>query len=299
MARILLTGANGFAGPYVAAALANRGHAVIGLSRGVNTLVCPDITQWLHADLSNMAQAAAAVAAARADAVIHLAAISFVAHEDVGEIYASNVLGTRNLLAALVQAGMAGRVIIASSANIYGNRQAGRLDEALTPDPRSDYALSKLVCEQLAAMYGDRLAITTVRPFNYTGVGQGKQFLIPKIIDHVVQRAPEIHLGNVDVARDFSDVRFVADAVARLLDCSAAAGQTVNICSGRAVTITQLLALVRHISGHDLQVRIDPALVRSQEVDQLWGSDTRLQGLIGPIDCPPLTDTLGWMLNAA
>jgi nucleoside-diphosphate-sugar epimerase len=245
-----------------------------------------------------MAAAAAAVAVAQADAVIHLAAISFVAHADVGEIYASNILGTRNLLEALSQSGVSGPVVVASSANVYGNRQSGRLDETMRPDPRSDYALSKLACEHLAAMYADRLATIVVRPFNYTGIGQGKQFLIPKIIDHIVQRAADIKLGNVDVARDFSDVRFVAEALCGLLSCPAAVGQTVNICSGRAVTITELLDLVREISGHDLKVRIDPALVRTQEVEQLWGSDTRLQGLIGPIECPPLAETLRWMLSA-
>lgn len=296
MSRILITGASGFAGPYVAAALAARGHAVIGLSRVPRLEACDAVSEWLVADLAQMREADAAVHAARPDAVIHLAAISFVAHGDPGEIYASNVIGTRNLLESLAQRGMAGPVIIASSANIYGNRQAGRLDETLKPEPRSDYGLSKLVGEQLAAMYADRLATMVVRPFNYTGVGQSKQFLIPKIVEHVQRGATEIKLGNVDVARDFSDVRFVADALCRLLESGSAIGQTVNICSGRAITVMELLQLVGLISGRHLQVVIDPALVRRQEVDQLWGSDTRLQQLIGPLACPPLADTLRWML---
>ena len=297
MSRVLLTGANGFAGPYVATALVEHGHQVIGTWRAQDGPTSSAISEWVEVDLVNLSATAAAVKAARADAVIHLAAISFVGHSDVSEMYASNVLGTRNLLESLAQTGMAGPVVVASSANVYGNRQTGRLVESLKPDPRSDYAMSKLVCEHLASMYSNRLSTVIVRPFNYTGVGQGKQFLIPKIISKVKSSEAEVYLGNIEVARDFSDVRFVAESLSRLLSCSEAIGKTINICSGHAVTITNVIDLISIISGVDIIVKIDPSLVRSQEVEKLWGSDALLQKLIGPINCPPLEVTLRWMLN--
>lgn len=296
--RVLVTGADGFAGPYVAEALAARGHTVMALSRRSVRSGLTGIASSHIADLVDLAATRAAVEAARPDGVVHLAAISFVGHADVSELYASNIVGTRNLLDALAACNTAGPVLIASSANIYGNRTAGPLHEGLQPDPRSDYALSKLVCEQLATMYGDRLATMVVRPFNYTGLGQSDQFIIPKIVEHTRRRAAEIELGNLGVARDFSDVRFFADAIARLVDCPEARGRTVNICSGKAVTLTELLDMVAELSGHRMAVRTNPAFVRSQEVERLWGDDRLLQELIGPIAGPPLSETLQWMLNA-
>lgn len=296
--RVLVTGADGFAGPYVAQALAARGHTVAAIARRAGKAGHPAIATWHVADLVDLEATRAAVEAARPDAVVHLAAISFVGHADVLELYTSNVVGTRNLLEVLSGQGMAGQTIIASSANVYGNRTGGPLHEGLQPDPRSDYALSKLACEQLATMYGDRVPVVTIRPFNYTGVGQSDQFIIPKIISHTRAGSPDIELGNLEVARDFSDVRFFAEAVARLVETPAARGQTVNICSGRAVTLTELLDLVAELSGHRMAVRTNPSFVRAQEVERLWGDDRLMQDLIGPIASPPLAETLEWMLRA-
>lgn len=296
--RVLVTGADGFAGPYVAEALAARGHTVSALARRLAKPDDPAIASWHLADLVDLAATRAAVAEARPDAVVHLAAISFVGHADVLELYTCNVVGTRNLLEVLSDRDLTGAAIIASSANVYGNRTAGPLHEGLQPDPRSDYALSKLACEHLAAMYGDRVPSVVVRPFNYTGIGQSDQFIIPKIVSHTRACAAEIELGNLEVARDFSDVRFFAEAIARLVETPQAQGQTVNICSGRAVTLTELLAQVAELSGHRMVVRTNPSFVRAQEVERLWGDDRLLQQLIGPIAGPTLAETLDWMLRA-
>lgn len=297
--RILVTGAEGFAGLYVARMLFSRGHTVIGLTRRQQDWLNADVAAWHTADLTDLHALLTVIGEVRPDAVIHLAAVSFVGHRDVGEIYASNILGTRNLLEALSAHGLSGKAVIVSSANIYGNRTPGPLHEGLQPDPRSDYALSKLACEHLAAMYADRINSLVVRPFNYTGVGQSDQFIVPKIIAHTSKRAPMIELGNISVARDFSDVRFFAEAVARLIEIDHVPGMVVNICSGRAVTLSELLDLVARISGHTLAVRTNSDLVRSQEVERLWGDDTKLQSLIGPIAGPPLDETIAWMLREA
>lgn len=297
--RVLVTGADGFAGVYVAQALAAKGHSVIGMTRHRCDLDHAAVSAWEVADLVDFSALEAIVGAVRPDAVIHLAAVSFVGHADVSEIYTSNILGTRNLLEALARHGLPGKIIVVSSANIYGNRTSGPLHEDLQPDPRSDYALSKLACEHLATMYADRLATMVVRPFNYTGVGQSDQFLIPKIIAHTRDRAPEIELGNLGVARDFSDVRFFAEASARLLECDHGPGCVVNICSGRAVTLSEVLDLVARLSGHHMEVRTNAKLMRTQEVERLWGDDRRLQSLIGPLSGPLLEETIAWMLHSA
>ena len=287
--RVLVTGLRGFTGRYVQAALAQRGWEVCGLGE--------------QTDLADSAALAHAVAQARPQAVIHLAAIAFVGHgnadTDADAFYRVNLLGTRHLLAVLAQLPQPPRsVLLASSANIYGNATAGQLDEATPPQPANDYAVSKLAMEHMARLWQHALPITLARPFNYTGVGQSAQFLLPKIVDHYQRRASTLELGNLDVWRDFSDVRAVVQAYRRLLQTPAAAGQTVNICSGQTHSLREVLALAESISGHQLQVQVNPAFVRASEVKTLSGNPARLRALIGSDwHSPPLQDTLRWMLQ--
>ena len=104
---------------------------------------------------------------------------------------------------------------MASSANVYGNSTLEVLEETAVTQPANGYAVSKLAMEYVAKTYMARLGIVITRPFNYTGVGQEPRYLIPKIVNHFQDRALHIELGNIDVARDFSDVRDIA----RLTDC--------------------------------------------------------------------------------
>jgi nucleoside-diphosphate-sugar epimerase len=212
-------------------------------------------------------------------------------------MYRSNILGTRNLLDALSNSAHApDAVLLASSANIYGNSRSGAIDESVPPAPANDYGVTKAATELLAKSYGKTLPIIVARPFNYTGRGQSDRFLIPKIVSHVRRREAEVELGNLDVARDFSDVRDVVSAYVKLLETPRSAGETFNICSGRAHSLRELLDLVQSISGHSLAVRVNPAFVRADEVRTLWGSPEKLQRTIGPLEPSSLEQTLRWML---
>jgi len=231
--------------------------------------------------------------------VVHLAAVSFVAHTDPDAIYNANLLGTRHLLEALctVTPGLEA-VLLASSANVYGNATEGVLDESAPIAPANDYAVSKAAMEYLARLYNRRLPLVITRPFNYTGVGQAEQFLIPKIVAHTRRRAEIIELGNLDIARDFCDVRQVAYAYRRLLETPAAIGETVNICSGSAYTLQYVLKQAAALSGHHLDVRVNPAFVRSADVKNLFGCKTKLESLISELPPITLSDTLRWMIEA-
>ena len=230
--------------------------------------------------------------------VAHLAAIAFVPHGDVQAIYQTNLVGTRNLLEALVQGkAPVDAVLVTSSANVYGNGSGGVMDETTPFAPANDYAVSKAAMEWMAKLFTDRLPLVMVRPFNYTGIGQSNSFLLPKIVDHVRRRASVIELGNLDSARDFSDVRAVVQYYKRLLECPAVIGQTFNVCSGRAYALLEVLEMVRSLSGHDLEVRVNPAFVRDNEVQTLWGSRDKLVRAVGAVPDIPLRDTLQWMLQ--
>lgn len=281
--RVLITGLKGFTGRYLRDELLEHGHEVVGL----------------QADLTDAAALAAEVKQVQPDRVAHLAGIAFVGHGEANDFYRVNLMGTRNLLAALAGCGKPPAcVLLASSANVYGNSTAGVLREDAPLNPANDYAVSKLAMEHMARLWLDRLPIVIARPFNYTGVGQSESFLLPKIVAHFKRRAEEIELGNLDVWRDFSDVRAVVQAYRRLLEVSPA-GETVNICSGRTHSLREVLALCERLTGYSMSVRVNPALVRANEVRSLCGDPSRLRALIGDWDTPPLRETLGWMLGEA
>jgi len=172
------------------------------------------------------------------------------------------------------------------------------LNEKVPPAPANDYAVSKLAMEHMASLWKERLPIITTRPFNYTGVGQSEKFLLPKIVDHFRRRAAVIELGNIEVARDFQDVRFVANAYCRLLDADAV-GQVVNICSGSAYSLTEVIRMMEEIAGYQIEVRVNPAFVRANEVARLVGSNRKLHELIGSLNIIPLQQTLRWMYETS
>lgn len=298
MKRILITGANGFTGQYVVERLARDGHEL-------HTLVhTPDADglklpyQSHVSDLRDLSTLTKVVQEVQPDQVVHLAAISFVGHGDAAELYSSNILGTRNLLEALANASRRpGAVLLASSANVYGNRHEGMLDETIKPEPANDYGITKLTCELLAQLYADRLPLIIVRPFNYTGRGQAGHFIIPKIVAHAKARQSVIELGNIDVARDFSDVRAVADSYARLLETQKSIGGLFNICSGEAHSLADVIKLVEQLSGHHMSVSVNQTFIRTSEVKTLCGSRKRLESVIGQVCMPSLEETLRWMLD--
>ena len=292
--RALLTGCHGFTGRYVAAELEAAGYEVVGLAHDAD----PPREGVLRANLLDRAAVRRAVLEARADVALHLAAISFVAHGDADEIYRTNVVGTRNLLEALADTNAKPRsVVLASSANIYGNAAVELIGENTPPAPANDYAVSKLAMEYMARLWMERLPITLVRPFNYTGVGQHENFLIPKIVAHFRRGERTIELGNTDVARDFSDVRDIARAYAAIVD-KAPAGEVVNLCSGTAHALGDVLDMMAHIAGYAIEVRVNPAFVRSSEVKRLVGSHAHLRELTGFAPSIPLEETLRWMYSA-
>ena len=291
MASVLLTGAEGFTGRYVSDALRQAGYRVLGLVRGV-----PAQADHFQVDLTDAAALRELVSRLQPDYVVHLAALAFVAQQDVESFYRVNLFGTLNLLDALIVARSPVRkVIVSSSANVYGNARHSPVAEDTCPAPVNHYAMSKLAMEHMALTRLDRLPIVITRPFNYTGVGQSENFLIPKIVTHFRRREPVIRLGNLDVEREFNDVRMVAKAYLSLLE-KADAGATVNICSGQGWRLRDVVDCLTHMSGHGIDIEVDPILIRANEVRQLIGNSEKLRTLIGSPPTFSLKETLNWML---
>jgi len=291
--RALVTGLRGFTGHYVAAELVEAGFEVFG----IGAAPADSDKHYFQADLGDTDSLKRVVALVRPSVVVHLAAKAFVAHNDVNSFYQVNLIGTRNLLESLAALDSPPEcVLLASSANVYGNTAGGMLSEAMPPNPANDYGVSKLAMEQMARLWLTKIPLVITRPFNYTGVGQSEDFAVAKIVGHFRRRAEIIELGNLDVWREFNDVRAVAKAYRRLVDVRPI-GETVNVCSGVTHSLREVINLAQELTRHQIQVKVNPAFVRTNEVHSLCGDPSLLRGLIGEWQMPPLEDTLRWMLN--
>jgi GDP-6-deoxy-D-talose 4-dehydrogenase len=280
---MLVTGADGFTGVHFVKQAQQAGYDVYEFG----------------ADLTNPAAVQKQVDEAQPDVVVHLAAISFVGHDKASAFYDVNVIGTLNLLDALLKLPKPPtRVLLASSANVYGNCEKSPISETQSPAPLNHYAMSKLAMEHLAKTYADRLPLFFVRPFNYTGTGQVESFVIPKIVSHFKRRAAAIELGNLMVEREYNDVRMVTDVYLKLLD-KAVIGETYNICTGKTYTLHQVIDTLSELTGHQIKVSVNPAFVRANELHRLCGDASKLDKAIGTNDSIALKDTLRWMLESA
>ena len=282
--KIFLTGAAGFTGRYFAKRATEAGHTVVPM----------------QADLMNREALEREVLAVEPEAVVHLAAISFVGHADSSALYAVNVVGTTNLLESLVRLPLPPhRVLLASSANIYGNSEQSPLAESQPPAPVNHYAMSKLAMEHMGRTFRERLNLVITRPFNYTGRGQDINFVIPKLARHFADRAPRISLGNLDVEREFNDVQMVCDAYLCLLEFGTP-GEAYNVCSGQPHTLREVIGCFEGLTNHRMDVEIDPAFVRKNEVHRLCGDPGKLNALMRncgmEINPPTLQETLARML---
>ena len=290
--RVLVTGSEGFTGRYVCDEFAGAGWEVWGAGLQPK----PDNPRYLNINLLQPETLEPIGERAKPHVVVHLAAAAFVAAADPTTFYNVNLLGTRHLLEALSTASTPPLcTILASSANVYGNSTLEVLDETADTHPVNDYAVSKLAMEYLAKTYMDRLGIVITRPFNYTGVGQESWYLIPKIVGNFKERSPLIELGNTDVARDFSDVRDIARAY-RLLAEKRPLGETLNLCAGEATALETCIGMASEITGHEIEVKVNPDFVREKEIKILRGSREKLDSVAGYEQRYEIRETLEWML---
>lgn len=291
--RVLITGGAGFTGRPLVERLRQIGHEVVSLSHEVND------GSAFKVDLFDFRGLTRALSQFHPSAIVHLAGIAAPTHSRIGEIYSANVVGTANLFAAIATAKIEPRiVVVASSAQVYA---VTGTDVPLTEDgpiaPKTHYAVSKRAAEDIAAIYSRHFPIIITRPFNYTGPGQTTSFLVPKIVQCYAERRSEIRLGNLDLFRDFSDIRRVVEAYSQLVSQSIDP-TTVNICSGRAVHLADIVKIMDEISGHPLRVVTESALFRSDEPRFIVGSPARLETVAGPLPNPKFRETLVLMYDA-
>lgn len=283
---VLITGIDGFTGKHLFNYLENRGFDVYGTSLFIDT------DKTYKCNITDKKQIEKVLKIVKPDYLIHLSAISFAAYENLEEFYKVNAIGTTNILDALLEVGEdIKKVILASSATVYGNQRKEVLDESLCPKPANHYGASKYAMECLASGYFDKLPIVITRPFNYTGVGQSENFLIPKIVKHFKEKKEVIELGNLDVSREFNDIEFVCEVYKRVLE-SDAKSTILNIASNRGIKLLDVIDMMNNIAGYEIEVKVNPQFVRKDEIKKLTGSSKKLFDTIGNVNQCSFVQTL-------
>ncbi|HLX78352.1 MAG TPA: GDP-mannose 4,6-dehydratase [Acidimicrobiales bacterium] len=283
--RAFLTGATGFVGSWLIRHLEAEGDDVAALSDGT--------------DVTDTAAVAREVAQARPDAVYHLAALTHVGRswEAPEETFRVNATGTLSLLEAVRLLDHPPRVLLVSSAEVYGPPLGGPVTEESPLRPVTPYAASKVAAEYLGlqAHLGRGIEVIRARPFNHVGPGQAEAFVVSALAKRLVEAegsgSDEVSVGDLSPARDFTDVRDVVRAY-RLLVEEGTPGDVYNVCSGQAVPIAlvfdQLVGLVRS----PVRPVVDPDLLRPVDVPTLVGDPSKIESLTGWKPEIPLGQTL-------
>ena len=284
---ILLTGASGFTGLHLTRLAQAGGHRVIPLKANLN-------------DAKTLEEEVLAI---KPDWVAHLAGISFVASKDQEAFYRVHALGTGNLLQSIAKLDQKpSKILLASSATIYGNSPNPFSIETQTPTPIDHYAISKVAMEDMAKTFFDRLPIIIARPFNYTGPGQKGNFLIPKLIDHFANKRQVIELGNLNIEREFNDVSMICEAYLGLLQWGIP-NETYNVCTGHARSLQHVVDTLIQLTQHVLEIKVNPDYIRASEVYRMCGDPNKLKRIFEEhgilLKIPSLENTLKNMLTQA
>jgi GDP-4-dehydro-6-deoxy-D-mannose reductase len=290
--RALITGGKGFVGTWLADHLRRCGDEVIAID--------------IETDITDQAALDPVVAAAAPDAVYHLAARTHVGEswKVPAEVLAVNVLGTAAVLAASRQVPRDPKVLVVSSAEIYGSVRPEQLPlgEGAPVAPVTPYAASKAAAEQVAlqAWRGYQQPVVVVRPFNHVGPGQAPTFAVSALARRIVEArrsgARTLAVGTLSTRRDFTDVRDVVQAYRLLVD-HGEPGAVYNVCSGHDVAVSEVASRLLELAGADLELVTDPELVRPVDVPVLRGDPALLEGASGWKPAIPLDDTLRDVLD--
>src|SRR5437867_7118859 len=218
-------------------------------------------------DLREPGAAAALVGSEPPDAVIHLAAQSWVpdAFRDPATTLQVNILGTLNVLHALQAAGFEGRMVYVGTGDVYGRvpEKALPVAESYLPVPRNPYAVSKLAAEMLCRQWSitESMNIILARPFNHIGRGQSDRFVVSDFARQIAaikqgRHQPVVAVGDIDVTRDFTDVADVVRAYFALLE-HGSSGEIYNVCSGKDRSIRSILERLAELAGIDVSIEAD------------------------------------------
>lgn len=314
--RYFITGIGGFAGTHLAARLLEDGHEVGGLLRerrvypGLVALAARhprfDLDALAYGDVADADRMLQVIGDARPDGLFHLAGIAFVprAESDPSRALTVNTLGSRHVMSALQRVAPASRVVVVGSSDVYGAAaDTGQpIEENCALRPVSTYGLSKAAADMAAFQqwWESGLPVVRARAFNHTGPGQSADFVCSDFARQVARierrvAPPVLRVGNLQSARDFSDVRDIVRGYAVLME-RGTPGEAYNLCAGDTVTIAAIVASLRAEIDVSFEIVEESTRVRRREIPRVVGSAARARAL-GWTPLIPLQQTLRDLLD--
>jgi GDP-4-dehydro-6-deoxy-D-mannose reductase len=283
---VFITGATGFVGCYLRDLLKSQGHRIWG-SAFPDVPETPSDEQIFHLDIRSDKDVFSCIKDIKPDWVFHLAAVSNVRHSwnRRKETMETNIVGTLNVFEGLREYSPHARVIFVSSSDIYGAKHSldAPLDENSEVIAVNPYAYSKWSGEVLSEFYTriENLNIVIARPFPHTGPGQSADFVCSDWACQIAgiekgQSEPEIHVGNITVERDFTDVRDVARAYVALAE-NGRSGEVYNVCSGQSYSLETILQCLLSHTQKQIAVRIDSQKIRKVDIPRLVGDNKKIR----------------------
>lgn len=279
--KIFITGANGFIGSRICNKLIEAKIDFLGMvGPGAQNLLDDD--RYVVCSLEDKKRINSILREYQPDTILHLAAIANPTFGDITKIYDVNVTGSENLLNAVKNnCKYFPRVVLVSTAGVYGNQDVPLLDEERTYNPNNHYSYSKMVMEYLSRNYKDSMDIFIVRPFNMIGYGQQPNFLIPKLVKAFAKKERILKIGNIETERDYVDADFAANVFIELASKDFLKYNTYNICSGIGVKGSNILTMLANITNFMPEVQISSEFVRNNEIWRMVGDPSRLQSITG------------------
>ncbi len=287
--RVLITGAGGFVGHHLSAQIG--GSQPDARMTGTTFFPSETVHRAVHdqhrIDLKEYNSVRRLLADCQPDAIYHLAAQAFVprSFEDPWETLENNIRAQLNIIRACLDLQIRPRILIVSSAEIYGAVAPGRqpMSEETAIRPTNPYSVSKVAQDMLGLQYflSHNLPIMRARPFNHIGPGQNDRFVAPAFAKQIAaieegRSDAVIYVGNLEAKRDFTDVRDIVRAYHMIVQ-KGAPGEAYNIASGAAHSIRHLLDTLLHLSDIEIEVRVDPARLRPVDVPEIRGDSSKLR----------------------
>jgi|APSaa5957512622_1039677.scaffolds.fasta_scaffold38575_2 GDP-4-dehydro-6-deoxy-D-mannose reductase len=302
--RALITGMEGFVGPYLAKELIKRGYIVAGTYLKKRSDSIPKKTTQYHVDILDMDALNEMLLDFKPDVLFHLAGIS-----DVGFSFKQpeithkiNVEGTKNVIESAFKLEKKPKILMVGSAMEYGIPQFTPITEDHPLNPSSPYAKSKVEAEKIAKEYCDKgMEIISTRSFNHTGPGQSPNFVSSSFAREVAKiekglQKPDIKVGNLSSKRDFTDVRDIVKAYVDLVE-KGKSGESYNVCSGKGVSMQKILDVLLSITSVEVFMETDEERIRPSDVPISIGDNTKLKEDTGWVPKINLERTLYDLLN--
>jgi GDP-4-dehydro-6-deoxy-D-mannose reductase len=301
----LVTGVSGFVGPHLVRALRTSESRIVGLGLG-DAPAGVALDAWHALDIGDLDALTATIARETPDRVTHLAGQSSAGRsfQQPLETFRANTLGTWNLLEAVRRSAPRARVLVVGTGEVYGPQPADtRVAEDAPLRPVSPYALSKCAADAIAEAFAREAGLDVVRTrsFSHAGPGQAPGFAVPSWAHQIAamergEQPPVLRVGNLEVTRDLSDVRDIVAAYVALLE-RGRSGAVYNVCSGRGVRLTEVVAALVGRARVAVEVAMDPELVRPADVPYLVGDPSRIENEIGWSANVPIERTLDEVLD--